>query len=230
MMNLDKNEQRAIEKLDRDALHKAIAEAIDEDNLTALRDLQLHNLGSHVSSAERQFERKLEERRKAKSAKRFASADYEVRRAGLALESAIGQMKERSKREREDGHYFYVEDHIIEPMTLRPHMTISVSYRWRTGKDKDWIYGRISFSHTYDLSRHQTAVAGRKLNSRKQEEELQESLRREWRYLYNLAILSVRDFFREGGDGSDIPTSFDAVPDRGSLNNFSLKFWEGRNP
>ena len=229
-MNLGKNEQRAIEELDRGALHKAIAEAIDGDNLTALRDLQLHNLGSYVLSAERQLETKLDKKRKAKSAKKVALADYEVRRAGLTLESAIDQMKERAKREREDGQYFYVEDHIIEPLTLRPNMTISVSYRWRTDKDKDWMYGRVSFNHTYDASRHQAAVAERKLNSRKQEEELQELLRQEWRYLHNLAIFSVRDFFREGGDGSDIPTSFDAVPDRGSLNNFSLKFWDGRDP
>ena len=41
----------------------------------------------------------------------------------------------------------------------------------------------------------------------------------------DLALFSVRDFFRNGGNGADIPEAFDAITDRGSLNNFSLKFW-----
>ena len=41
----------------------------------------------------------------------------------------------------------------------------------------------------------------------------------------DLALLSVRDFFRDGGNGADIPETFDATTDRGSLNNSSLNFW-----
>lgn len=44
------------------------------------------------------------------------------------------------------------------------------------------------------------------------------------------ALYSVRDFFREGGDGSKIPETFKAVadPHTGELNNYSLRFWRGQ--
>lgn len=61
----------------------------------------------------------------------------------------------------------------------------------------------------------------------RQAQERQGALYREWEHLKSLALYSVRDFFRDGGNGAEIPKIFQATPDaymRG-LNNFSAKFW-----
>ncbi|WP_245438912.1 hypothetical protein [Bradyrhizobium sp. SK17] len=41
------------------------------------------------------------------------------------------------------------------------------------------------------------------------------------------ALYSVRDYFREGGDGDKIPDTFQATVDSHSrgLNNYSTQFW-----
>jgi len=68
----------------------------------------------------------------------------------------------------------------------------------------------------------------RKPSAAKQEETLQKDLASEWQHLMRLALCSVRDFFREGGDGSNIPEKFQVVPDErsGGLNNYSAIFWK----
>ena len=47
-----------------------------------------------------------------------------------------------------------------------------------------------------------------------------------WEHLTKLTLYSIRDYFREGGDGSAIPKEFVAVTDaEGYLNNYSVNFW-----
>ena len=53
----------------------------------------------------------------------------------------------------------------------------------------------------------------------------------EWDHMMRNALCSVRDFFRAGGDGKDIPAEFRAIPSRFGcgLDNHSLKFWSDRD-
>lgn len=225
MINLSTGERDAIEDLDTDALRIAIEEAQDARSMTAVTRLQLYRLGAHVQRAERQFELALANLRKAKAAAKIASTQQAAIRAGWDLASAVNKMKGRARQERRDGGRFYVEDHILEPFTFRPEMTVTVSYRWRATENDDWSYGRITFHHHYDAWAQPRAFADRcKLTARQREKELSKTLQREWYHMRDLALFSVRDFFREGGNGADIPETFEAVTDRGGLNNFSLKF------
>lgn len=49
-----------------------------------------------------------------------------------------------------------------------------------------------------------------------------------WSHLRDQAQFSVRDFFRDEGNGAEIPKTVTALTDRGSPNNFSLRFWQER--
>lgn len=170
------------------------------------------------------FDLALANLRKAKAAAKIASTQQDAISAGWALASAVDQMKERARQERRDGESFYVDDHIHKPFTFRPEMTVSVSYRWRDKENDDWVYGRIIFHHHY-VAQFVAFADRRKLTARQREKDLSDKLQREWYHMQNLALFSVRDFFRDGGNGADIPETFDAVTESGSLNNFSLNFW-----
>lgn len=225
MINLSAGERDAIEDMDVDALRIAIAEAQNARSLTEVTRLKLYRLGAHVQEAERRFDLALANLRKAKAAAKIASTEQAALRAGWDLASAVDQMKRRARLERRDGERFYVDDHIHAPFTYRPEMTVSVAYRWRATENDDWSYGRIIFRHHYVAQPQLGAFADRrKLTARQREKELSETLQREWHHMRDLALFSVRDFFRDGGNGADIPETFDAVTDRGSLNNFSLNF------
>ncbi|MFC5736037.1 hypothetical protein [Sinirhodobacter huangdaonensis] len=226
MINLSAGERDAIEDMDVDALRIAIEEARKAHSSTAVTRLQLYRLGAYVQEAERRFDLALANLRKAKAAAKIASTEQATIRAGWDLASAVDQMKDRARQERRDGERFYVDDHIHEPFTFQPEMTVSVSYRWRATEDDGWSYGRIVFHH-HHVARPQPwdFADRRRLTARQREKELSETLQREWYRMRDLALFSVRDFFRDGGNGADIPETFDAVADRGSLNNFSLNFW-----
>ena len=223
MINLSAHERDAIEDMDLDALRIAIKEAQNSCSMTAVTRLELYRLGAYVQKVELRFDLALANLRKAKAAAKIASTQQAAISAGWDLASAVDQMKERARQERHDGERFYVDDHIHEPFTLRPEMTVSVSYRWRAKENDDWLYGRIIFHHHVAPS---VAFADRrKLTARQREKDLSDTLQREWYHMRNLALFSVKDFFRVGGNGADIPETFDAVTECGSLNNFSLNFW-----
>ena len=226
MINLSAGERDAIEGVDVEALRSAVEEARETRSSTAVTHLQLYRLGTYVQSAEHRFALALANLRKAKAAANIARKEQAAIRAGWDLVSAVDQMKDRARQEKQDGEWFYVDDHIHEPFTFRPEMTVSVSYRWRTAKNGDWSHGRITFHHRYVARPQSVPFADRrKLTARRREKKLSETLQREWYHMRDLALFSVRDFFRDGGNGADIPETFHAVTDRGSLNNFSLEFW-----
>ena len=224
MINLTIDEREAIESLDVEVLRRAIDQARQGPNSAALTQLQLHRLGSFVQSAERRFTNALDDLRKAKAAANISKKEQAAVRAGWDLISSVDQMKERAEQERRDGVRFYIDDHIREPYAMRPEMDVTVSFRWRSDENDSWRYGRIMFYHRY-ADKLQFDHKHRRTASRR-ERDLSDSLWREWSYLRDLALFSVRDFFRNGGDGKDIPEKFEAVTDQAGLNNFSLKFWD----
>lgn len=226
MINLTPDEMKAIEEMDCGVLRSAIDAARETRSPTPLTHLQLHRLGDYVRRSEHLFRRALDDLHKARSAEKVARTSQDALRAGWDLISAVEEMKERERREKSNGELFYIDDHIFEPSTFRPELTVTVSYRWRTVAEGEWTYGRITFRHRHVGWPEVGAYAARrKLTTRQREE----TLRAEWDHMRRLALFSVRDFFQIGGDGADIPETFPAVAERGSLNNHSLQFWRAKN-
>ena len=225
MINLSPCERNAIVELDVGALRSAIDEARHARSVTALTHLQLYRLGGYVQSAEHRFNLALADLRKAKAVAKIASTEQATVRAGWDLVSAVDQMKDRARQEKRDGERFYVDDHIHEPFRFQTG-PVTVFCRWRADENHSWSHGRIVFRHCHVARPQSEAIANRrKFTARQREKELSETLRLEWYHMRDLALFSVRDFFRSGGNGAGIPETFNAVTDRGSLNNFSLKFW-----
>lgn len=72
----------------------------------------------------------------------------------------------------------------------------------------------------------------RKPSAAKLEEQRQDTLYSHWDHLRALALHSVREFLKAGGDGLTIPEKFEAKPGRTDryLNNFSCNFWGKSGP
>lgn len=160
MINLSAGERDAIEGMDVEALRSAVEEARETRSSTAVTHLQLYRLGTYVQSAERRFALALANLRKAKAAANIARTEQAAIRAGWDLVSAVDQMKDRARQEKQDGECFYVDDHIHEPFIFRPDITVSVSYRWRATKNGDWSHGRITFHHRHVARRQSGAFWG----------------------------------------------------------------------
>lgn len=165
----------------------------------------------------------------AKSAKKRAETEYDLRTAGDDLAHAVSQMKHRLEVEAKEGLLFYVEDQFIWPTYFTERLKAQVSYRWRRSTNDGWEYRRITFTH--EACSHLSYVmptTNRKPSVAKQKQDLQDKLRREWEHLMSLGLQAVRDYFRGGRNGSEIPETFQAIASRG-LNNRSCDFWVMEN-
>jgi len=62
---------------------------------------------------------------------------------------------------------------------------------------------------------------------RNMQQKRQDQLFSEWEHLKRLALQSVQQYLKDGGDGAAIPETFQVVTDQhnGVLNNFSARFW-----
>jgi hypothetical protein len=228
VINLTCREKEAISNIDERELETLIDQALQYERAAGLRQLFPSDCGSHLAAELHKFERSPGELAEAKSAKNRDQKRTEAVRAGRNLSFALSQMKARVKTELEDGQLFYVDDQIYWPQHFSKELRVSVSYKWRRTVEDPWTHGRIEFHHQHNPSTDYTSPRPkRKPSVAKQKQDLQDTLSREWVHLKDLALFSVRDFFREGGDGSKIPSLFQAVvdPRTSRLNNFSAKFW-----
>lgn len=233
MINLTGREKTAISNIDERKLETLIDQALQNERSDGLHQLVPSDCGLYLATKLHRFERSLGELAESKSAQKRERKRSEAMRAGSDLSSALSQMKDRVKREVEDGQLFYVDDHIFWPHHFHKELTVSVSYKWRRTDENPWDHGRIEFHHKFCPRPDFTVPRPkRKPSAAKQKQDLQDALSQEWEYLKDLALFSVRDFFREGGDGSKIPASFQAVTDQrtSGLNNFSAKFWHETTP
>jgi hypothetical protein len=159
------------------------------------------------------------------------TADQLHHHQGHDLSSAVEAMKQRMETEQKEGQLFYVDDQIMPPHRFSKHLSVRVSYRWRRTVDDEWTFGSITFAHDVDVRPDYTTLAPeRKPSAAKQEQDLQNSLSRTWEELMRSALYSVRDYFREGGDGDKIPDTFQTTVDSHSrgLNNYGTQFWRQR--
>ncbi len=227
-INIPRDQQVAIAAIDASELDRLIEQAIREERSGDLHRLSLANCGSHIATKLHSFDQALARHREAKAPRKRAETGDALRRAGHDLSFAVGAMKQRMETERKEGQLFSVDDQITPPYRFSKHLSVRVSYRWRRTVDDEWTFGSITFVHDVDRRPDYTIPAPkRKPSAAKQEQDLQNRLYQTWEHLMRGALYSVRDYFREGGDGDKIPDTFQATVDshtRG-LNNYSTQFW-----
>ncbi|VVQ18829.1 hypothetical protein PS925_04498 [Pseudomonas fluorescens] len=227
-INIPRHEQDALRAVDADVLDKLIEQAAYEETPSALQHLRLANCGPYVASRLRAFEQALKEHGNAKFAQKRNQTEDDVRSAGSDLAHAVQQMKQRMETEEKEGQLFYVDDQLIQPYSFSERLTVRVGYRWRRKIEDDWLEGRITFFHEVDSRPDYTIPATkRKPSAAKLRQDRQDKLSRTWMHLMELALHSVKEYFREGGDGNTMPLTFQATTDpytRG-LNNYSAQFW-----
>lgn len=227
-INIPHDQQVAIAAIDASELDRLIEQAIREERSGDLHRLALANCGSYIATKLHSFDRALAKHREAKAQRKRAETGDALRRAGHDLSFAVGAMKQRLETEQKEAQLFIVDDQIMPPLRFSKHLSVRVSYRWRRTVDDEWTFGSITFVHDVDLRPdYATPIPKRKPSAAKQEQDLQDRLYQTWEHLMRGALYSVRDYFREGGDGDKIPDTFQATVDSHSrgLNNYSTQFW-----
>lgn len=229
MINLTDGEKAALSDIEESKISELLEHAIRMENAVALHQLPLSSCGPYVSSKLYRFEELLREFRAAKAPKNRERKLQDARKAAGDLSFALSSMKNRMKAEEHEGQLFHVDDHILWPHHFTKKLNVGVPYRWRRSVEDDWIHGSITFHYEYkervDFTR---PVPKRKPSTAQQARDLQDELSKAWEHFMMSALYSVRDFFKEGGDGSAIPSSFQAKVDErsGRLNNHSTVFWK----
>src|SRR5690349_16118994 len=225
-INVPGDERNALKSIDIDVLDKLIEQGLYDMRPDALQTLPLKSCGPYVASRLREYENALAEYGEAKAEKKLADMEHRARRAGGDLAHAVQQMKQRVETEEKEGLLFYIDDQIMPPCSFSERLTVRVSYRWRRTIEDEWVYGSVTFSHDSDSRpNYIMRPLQRKPSAAKQEHDRQDKLYREWEHLMKLGLHSVRDHFREGGNGAAIPRSCQAKIDSYTrrLNNFSIQ-------
>ena len=227
-INISPEEKDALKAIDGVMLSRLIEQCLREKRPDALRSLRLENCGPHVYAKFRAYGEYLGEYADAKAEKKRAETERRANRAASDLAIAVQLMKDRLETEEMEGLLFYVEDQVFPPDRFTERVAVRVNYRWRPSVEDAWAHGSITFSHTVDLrADYIWPSPKRKSSAAKQAEAREEKLYGTWENLVRLALFSVRDYFRDGGNGGEIPETFQVRTDlftRG-LNNFSAKFW-----
>lgn len=227
-INLSRDEQDAINAIDRGELDKLVDDAIRFERWGDLNSLPLERCGPYVSSNLARFREALLAHGKAKAAKKRAETSDALYRASLDLRHAFSAMQRRLEEEQRDGQFFYVDDHIMQPYHFSESLDVRVSYRWRRAVEDPWTSGSITFLHkAVRRTDYNRFTPKRKPSKAQQERDRQDWLYQTWDHLRKSALYTLRDYFKDGGDGSKIPETFQTIPDEhfGSLNNHSTKFW-----
>lgn len=227
-ITISRDEQDALKAIDSRELHDLVDQAIREERTDELHRLALTRCGSYVSTQLHYFEQALARHRIAKSARKREETGDALRRASRDLTFAVDAMKQRMETEQADAQLFQIDDQIMPPYRFSKQMSVRVSYRWRRSIADEWQWGSITFVHRHDPRPDYTMpTPKRKPSAAKQEQELQNQLYQTWEHLMRGALYSVRDYFRDGGDGTKIPETFQVTIDSYSrgLNNYSTQFW-----
>jgi hypothetical protein len=227
-INIPGDQQNALQSIDTNELDRLVDQAIREERSGDLKRFPLTSCGPYISTKLHYFEQALTKHRAAKAPRKRAETENTLRRAGSDLSFAVGAMKRRMETEQKEGQLFYVDDQVISPHRFGERLSVRVSYRWRRAVDDVWTFNTITFVHDADSRPDYTIpVPKRKPSAAKQEQDRQTKLYQTWEHFMRGALYSVRDYFKEGGDGDKIPETFQATVDshtRG-LNNYSTQFW-----
>ncbi|MET4296312.1 hypothetical protein ABIB06_007068 [Bradyrhizobium sp. LB8.2] len=227
-INIPRDQQNALAAIDTNELGRLVEQAIREERLGDPHHLPLASCGPYIARKLHYFEQALTKHRQAKAPRKRAETENTLRRAGSDLSFAVEAMKRRMETEQKEGQLFYVDDQIVPPYRFDKRLSVRVSYRWRRTVGDEWTSGSITFVHDVDLRPDYTISAPKqKPSAARQEQDRHTELCQIWEHLTRGALYSVRDYFREGGDGEKIPQTFQAIvdPHTRGLNNYSTRFW-----
>lgn len=228
-INLPRDQQHSIGAIDVNFLRAAVDRCLSEEWVGPIYELGLSECGEYVASALRAFERAIVSHSEAKAYAKREQTRTDVLRAGGNLVHAVQLMKGRVETEQEEGLLFFIDDQIMVPFYFSKRLTVSVRYRWRFSPTAEWADGQTTFIYDFSpLPNYAQLVPKRKPSKAKAASDQRDKLYGEWERLKMQALSSIRDFFRNGGDGNDIPESFAVRPSQygGGLNNFSCNFWQ----
>ncbi|WP_417661233.1 hypothetical protein [Pseudomonas sp.] len=232
-INLPSDQQTAISDVDEAVLWAAVHKCLDEERVGPIHGLGLSNCGPYVATKLHGFQQAIAEYSKAKVHAKRERTRQDALHAGSDLIHAVQQMKGRLETERQEGKLFFIDDQIMPPFHLSKRLSVRVPFRWRASQASDWKHGQVTF--VYDFSPQPSCTlpqSKRKPSAAQVARDLEDCLLREWERLKAQALFSVREFFRDGGDGDAVPEVF-AVrlsPYGGGLNNFSCNFWQPERP
>jgi hypothetical protein len=213
-INIPRDQQIALAAMDVTEVDRLIEQAIREERSGDLHRLPLGNCGSYIATQLHYFEQALAKHRQAKAPRKRAETEGALRRAAHVLSFAVGAMKRRMEAEQKEWQLFFVDDEITPPYRFSKHLSVRVSYQWRRTIDDEWAFGSITFAHDVDVRPdYMTPAPKRKPSAAKQEQDLQNRLYQTWEHFMRGALYSVRDYFREGGDGDKIRDTFQATVD-----------------
>jgi hypothetical protein len=226
-INIPRDQKNALKAIDTNELEQLVDRAIREERSGILGMFPLTRCGLHITTKLQDFEQALVTHKQAKARQKREKTGNALRRAGSDLTFAVGAMKRRMEMDEKEGELFYVDDQILSPYRFDERMSVTVSYRWRRTADHDWVFGSITFVHKASMRPNFTIPAPRRKPSvAKQEQDRQTKLCQMWEHLLRLALCSVRDYFKAGGDGDKIPDTFQATADHSrELDNYSANFW-----
>lgn len=213
IIKIPDDERDTLKAIDIVRLCHVIEEYPCDEQLKALRIFQLNNCGRYIADQFHAYQKALRAYSTATSSRKIDDTKKTLYCANNRLISAIQLMKERVETEEKEDQHFHVDDDIQVPFSFTTHLTVRILYRWRKSITYNWESGCIAF--VYDVLQE----SGKR--------DRQEMLYREWEILRDSGLQSVRDFFRQGGNGSAIPKTFQAVVNRYTqgLDNFSTDFW-----
>ncbi len=228
-INLPSDQQAAISGVDDTALRAAVRECLDEQRVGPIHGFGLSSCGPYVAAKLHAFQEAIAEYGKAKAHAKQERTRTDALYAGNDLIHAVQQMKGRLETERQEAELFFIDDQIRPPFHLSKRLSVQVSFRWRASSSADWKYGHLTF--VYDFSpqpSYSWPPPKRKPSAAQAARDLEDTLYREWERLKAQALFSMREFFRDGGDGDAVPEMFAVRPSPygGGLNNFSCNFWQ----
>ncbi|WP_028686714.1 hypothetical protein [Pseudomonas fulva] len=232
-INLPSYQQAAISNVDETVLRAAVRKCLDEERIGPILGLGLSDCGPYVGTKLHAFQQAIAEYGKAKAHAKRERTRQAALHAGSDLVHALQQMKGRLETERQEGELFFIDDQIRAPFHLSKRLSVPVSFRWRASPSADWKHGYVTF--VYDFSpqpNYAFPLPKRKPSAAQVARDLEDSRHREWERLKAQALFSMREFFRDGGDGDAVPEVFAVRPSPygGGLNNFSCNFWQAEKP
>lgn len=232
-INLPSDQQAAISDVDEAVLRAAVRKCLDEERIEPIHGLGLSDCGPYVGTKLHGFQQAIAEYSKAKAYAKRERTRQDAMCAGNELIHAVQQMKGRLETEREEGELFFIDDQIRLPIHLSKRLSVQVLFRWRASSSADWKHGHLTFVYDFSpLPSYTLPQPKRKPSAARTARDLEDSLYREWERLKAQALFSMREFFRDGGDGDDVPEVFGVRPSPygGGLNNFSCNFWQPERP
>lgn len=230
---LPSDQQAAISDVDEAVLLAAVRQCLDEGRVGPIHGLGLSDCGPYVATKLHRFQQAIAEYSRAKTHAKRERTRQDALYAGNDLIHAMQQMKGRLETERKEGQLFFIDDQIMPPFHLSKRLSVQVSFRWRASPSADWKHGHLTFVYDFHPQPSFTLpLPKRKPSTAQAARDLENILYREWERLKAQALFSMREFFRDGGDGDAVPDVFAVRPNPygGGLNNFSCNFWQAERP